>query len=168
MLSGKFGKGIAISILIFGILTFSWTFDFEIATSTSLKLDSISIEIEYHFREIGRTSEGFLSVDILNESPRVVKLFNVQPDMFFLIPGSPLKLPLTIPGGQMITLSALSSPVDMDLFFVFDTGSVSTTLNLSREYTKVKKEFFQKQLSMSFSFLVAIAIFFIARGIFHK
>jgi hypothetical protein len=89
-------------------------------------------------------------------------------DIFFLVPGSPLKLPLTIPENQMITLSALSSPVDMDLLFALDIGSASTTLKLSREYTKVKEEFFRKQLGMSLSFLAAILIFFIARGIFHR
>ena len=144
--------------------SFGWTFDFEVSISTSATLDGLRVSLKYEYLEIGRSSEGFLGIEIINDSSKTRELLSVEPEIFFTVPGSPLKLPLKIPPQGMISISAFLEPTDTVVKLLFDTGSLEFPLEISKEYERERREFFEKQLRMVLTLFVAVLMVFLIRG----
>ena len=149
-------------------ISFGWTFDFEVSVSTSATLDDLRVSLNYEYVEIGRSSEGFLGIEIINDSSKTRELLSVEPEIFFTVPGSPLELPLKIPPQAIISISAFLEPTNTTIKLSFDTGNLEFPLEISKEYERERREFFEKQFRMILTLIVAVLMVFLIRGNLEK
>ena len=157
---------ILIAVPFIGI---GWFFDLEMSTSTSLSASWVEVNLNYDYMEIGRERNGMLNISIKNRTNDFLELEEIISNVsIFMNPSSPMEYPIKIPPMSNVSLTSFTTPVNMNIEFVFNRGKIGLKFPVGTDYKEKRKDIIERHVLMLTNFLAAVFIFFLVKEMVKK